>query len=76
MSRGDDEAAIITLHQIAKINGKETSITLDDLKEIDARYPRPDNVEVKEDGLLSGRQIIKNKLAKYKLEHIKQVFGY
>lgn len=75
MSRGDDEAAIITLHQIAKINGKETSITLDDLKEIDARYPRPDNVEVKEDGLLSGRQIIKNNLAKYKLEHIKQVFG-
>lgn len=75
MSRGDDAAAIATLHQIAKINGKETSITLEDLQEIDARYSKPDNMQVQENGLLTGRQIVKNKLEKYNLGHIRQVFG-
>lgn len=74
MSRGDDEGAIAALHKIAKINGRETTVTIEDLREVDVRYPRPDNFEVK-DGLLSGKQIIKNRLSKYKLDHIKQVFG-
>ncbi|SCU81190.1 LADA_0B11672g1_1 [Lachancea dasiensis] len=75
ISRGDNEAAIATLHQIAKINGKETSIKLEDLMEIDRRYHKYENTENDDSGLLSGRQIVRNKLAKYGSEHIKALFG-
>ncbi|SCU82110.1 LAMI_0B08966g1_1 [Lachancea mirantina] len=74
MSRGDDEAAVATLHRIAKINGKETSITLQDLKALDEQYPRSWNAEVKDNGRFSEWQIIKNSMEKYNLGHVRAVF--
>lgn len=75
ISRGDNEAAVATLYKIAKINGRETTITLDDLNKIDARYHTPVDLGVKENGLLSRKQVFKNSLAEFRLERVGAVFG-
>ncbi|CEP64530.1 MFS transporter LALA0_S12e01002g [Lachancea lanzarotensis] len=75
ISRGDNEAAIATLYQIARINGVEITLTVDDLKRIDEKYISSRSVEVKDNGLLSRKQVFKNSVARFRLERVRAVFG-
>lgn len=68
LARGNDERAIETLEKIAKINKKELSITIEDLKKID---------EIHGDGTVaeSGNLLIQEKLKKFNTSHIRECFG-
>lgn len=67
IARGDDAKAVEIIHKIAKINKKETDLTLEQLQFIDDEY----GVETNK----PQNQLIKEKLTKYNFSHIRQCFG-
>ncbi|KAK6457413.1 putative inorganic phosphate transporter [Scheffersomyces xylosifermentans] len=70
LARGDDERAIATIEKIAKINGKESPITLKDLQDIDEL-----NLDGKEGNEPKKNILLEEKLSKYKFSHIRECFA-
>ncbi|KAK6198589.1 putative inorganic phosphate transporter [Scheffersomyces amazonensis] len=68
LARGDDVKAVETVHKIAKINGKELDLSIEDLQAID---------ELHLDGeeKVSGNILLKERLARFNLTHIRECFG-
>lgn len=66
MSRGDNIRAIENLNKIAKINGNEAKLMLEELEDIDRRYP-----EVIDDISNAKRA----QLSKFKLTHVRECFA-
>lgn len=65
LARGDDVKAVETIHRIAKINRKESTLTIDDLTQFDDKL---------ESGKVENR-LVKEKLERFKLTHIRLCFG-
>lgn len=71
LARGDDERAIATIAKIAKINGKEVPITLEDLVRIENLKLDGDKVEE----IRNKSSLVEEKLSKYKFTHIRECFA-
>lgn len=67
VARGRNDLAIQSLQKLAKINGKETTLTVEDLDKIDELYPP------EESKILNA--LVRDKLAKFGLSHIRECFG-
>lgn len=68
VARGDDERALATLHKIARINGKELLLTIDD-------FSKYDDLEVeKQEKKTFNNELLKQKLSKYKFDRIRECF--
>lgn len=65
LARGNDEKAVETIHKIARINRKVSSLTVEDLSRFDPKTG-PETTE---------NRLIKEKLAKFNLSHLRQCFG-
>lgn len=70
LAKGDNERAIETLNHIARINRKSHSLTIDDLRAID-------DLDLDKNNAASGgpNQLLKSRLSKYNLSHVRQCFG-
>lgn len=72
LARGEDETAIETLEKIAKINKTTNPLTLEALKEVDKHF----NIEHNEEKTgLAGNVLLKEKLSKFKMSHIRECFA-
>lgn len=70
VGRGDDEKALEILHKIAKINGKDLLLTIDDFRKFDE-----EETDTEKDGnKLFKNELLKQKLDKYKFDRIKECF--
>ncbi|EGV63109.1 hypothetical protein CANTEDRAFT_106147 [Yamadazyma tenuis ATCC 10573] len=65
VARGRDDLAIDTLQKIAKINGTEVSLTLDQLQKVDEKYPEESTTK---------NHLVKEKVQKFNLEHLRNCF--
>ncbi|KGQ80707.1 hypothetical protein MEQ_06271 [Candida albicans P87] len=83
LARGDSIKTIETLEKIAKINGKTCPITIKDLQDIDELYDESElekETETETDTTITttttkkNNRLIKEKLKKYNLSHVRQCF--
>lgn len=72
LARGNDEKAVETIHKIARINKKESLLSIEDLRAVDDLeiddVPKPS-------GNIRGNELLKSKIKRYNLSHIRQCFG-
>lgn len=68
LARGDNEKAIETLNHIARINKKSHSLTIEDLRAID-------ELDLDKTEKANSNQLLKLRLSKYNLSHVKLCFG-
>ena len=66
MGKGDDEAAVRVVHEVARRNGKTSSLTVEDLKACE-----PELGEVRTDAAAA----IKRQLQKFNLTHVRALFA-
>lgn len=71
LARGDDVRAIATIEKIAKINGKESPISIEDLVRIENLKLDGDKTEVAR----NKSSLVEEKLSKYKFTHIRECFA-
>ncbi|CAN3376903.1 hypothetical protein DIRU0_E40426 [Diutina rugosa] len=69
VGKGDDAAAIASLDKIARFNRKMNPLTLAKLQEIDEMYG------VEKNQTKSENQLVKERLKRFSLSHIRQCFG-
>lgn len=69
LARGNDERALETLNHISRINKASHSLTIEDLRAIDELNLDKDNENA------GGNQLLKSRLKRYNLSHIRQCFG-
>lgn len=69
LARGNDERALETLNHISRINKKSHSLTIEELRAIDDLNLDKDNEDA------GGNQLLKSRLKRYNLSHIRQCFG-
>lgn len=67
LARGNDEKALETLDHIARINKRSHSLTIDDLRAVDDLHLDKDSHE--------GNELIRSRLKRYNLSHMRQCFG-
>lgn len=81
LARGEDEKAVEVLHKVAKINGTESTISIEDFIAIDELdLEGKQGIAAGHQGLVPGALPIKNellraRLAKFDLSHVRQCFG-
>ncbi|ODV81095.1 MFS general substrate transporter [Suhomyces tanzawaensis NRRL Y-17324] len=76
LARGDDERALQSLNKIAAINRKPPPITIEDLQRVDEIYGRDEVKPVKsKNSLFANNQLLKEKIRKFDLSHIRQCFA-
>ena len=73
LARGNDEKAVETIHKIAHINKKLVNLTLEDLLAIDDL--EIDKGHKQNRGVIRDNELLKSKLKRYDLSHIRQCFG-
>lgn len=66
VARGRDDLAMETLHKMAKINSSSTSLTIEALQKIDEMFP---------DESINSNTLLKQKLTKFDLQHLRSCFG-
>lgn len=72
LSQGNDALAVATVERIAKINGSECHLTLDDLVALDPSLSeRSDEIR----GPEPKNMLLREKIAKYNFSHIRSCFG-
>lgn len=70
LARGKDERVIETLDHIARINKKQQPLSLDQLRAVDDL-----NLDDDKQAAQTGNEILKSRLLKYNLSHVRQCFG-
>ncbi|CAK7913230.1 hypothetical protein CAAN1_20S02080 [[Candida] anglica] len=76
LAKGNNAKAVEIVHRIAKINGKTSTLTVEQLEEIDDKnLDGVKSVEEGKSGLFAGNQLVQQRLEKYNLSHIKDCFG-
>lgn len=73
LARGEDDKAVEIIHKIASINKTTTSLKIEDLLAVDSNYDSLSDDNLKSKG--ANNELIKAKIEKYNLSHIKECFG-
>ncbi|CAH2353620.1 putative uncharacterized MFS-type transporter PB1E7.08c [[Candida] railenensis] len=73
LAKGDEVRAVEVIHKVAKINGKESLLTVEDLRAVDDLKLDGDNVDEPVTG--SGNELLQARLKKFNLSHVRQCFG-
>ncbi|PBK66828.1 MFS general substrate transporter [Armillaria solidipes] len=73
MGRGRDAEAVEAVHKVAKYNGKESTLTLEDLRNIGGEKENPDSESVVMD--TSVRAVLRRNLSELSGDHVRPLFA-
>ncbi|KAK0207714.1 MFS general substrate transporter [Armillaria fumosa] len=73
MGRGRDADAVEAVHKVARYNGKESTLTVEDLRKADGEKENPDSKSVVMD--TSVRAVLRRNLSELSGEHVRPLFA-
>ncbi len=73
MGRGRDAEAVEAVHRVAMYNGKESTLTLEDLRKADGEKENPDSESVVMD--TSVRAVLRRNLSELSGDHVRPLFA-
>lgn len=74
LARGDNERAVETVHKIAKVNRRTVSLTVDDLLAVEDSESLDQEASTLH-GPIKGNELLKSRIKRYNLSHIRQCFA-
>lgn len=77
LARGHDEKAVETIHKIARINGKQVNLTVEDLLAVEDDSSQKSRHSEENHGIRAflDNELLKSRLRRYNLSHVRQCFG-